>query len=803
MKLAAIVVTSLLMMAIMAEGGDVSYDGRALLINGTRRILFSGSIHYPRSTPDMWPSLIANAKSGGLDVVQTYVFWNIHEPIQGQYNFEGRYDLVRFIKEIRDQGLFVSLRIGPFIEAEWNYGGFPFWLHDIPGIVYRSDNEPFKMYMQRFVSKIVQMMKDENLYASQGGPIILSQIENEYQTIEHAFHEKGPAYVKWAANMAVNLQTSVPWMMCKQEDAPDPVINTCNGMRCGETFIGPNSPNKPSLWTENWTSFYQVYGDEPYIRSAEDIAFAVALFVAKKKGSFVNYYMYHGGTNFGKSSSSYIITAYYDQAPLDEYGLIWQPKWAHLKELHAAIKLNSEALLNGKYITFSIGRAQEAHVFKTDTEKCLAFLINRDLAHEATVQFQNSTYELPQKSISILSNCNNVAFNTAKVSAQYGTRSAKTVESFNQASRWKVEMEKIPTTDSSTWVENELLEQMAATKDSTDYLWYLTRYNKTSGNLNNMIHVDSLAHVTHAFVNNEYVGTVHGSHGSRDAIILNKAISLNNGQNDISLLSVMVGLPNSGAYLEHRVAGLRRVRISNSKDQFKDLSNNQWTYQVGLSGEKSNVFTEQGTKVTDWKTFESFPNQPLLWYMTRFDAPLGDEPLALNLIGMGKGEVWINGQSIGRYWVSFKTPKGVPSQSLYHVPRSFLKPSRNLLVLFEEMGGNPSTITLEAISVTGICGRVSESYPKSIVSLNKYPSVKLHCPKGSAISSIEFASYGSPVGNCDSYSVGSCHSATSRTIVEKGCLGRSGCSITVSPRKFGHDPCPGTFKSLLVAATCQ
>ncbi|XP_020572705.1 beta-galactosidase 16-like [Phalaenopsis equestris] len=659
----------------------------------------------------------------------------------------------------------------------------------------------FSMNMQRFVSKIVQMMKDENLYASQGGPIILSQIENEYQTIEQAFHEKGPAYVKWAANMAVSLQTGVPWMMCKQMDAPDPVINTCNGMRCGQTFAGPNSPKKPSLWTENWTSFYQVYGEEPYMRSAEDIAFAVAQFVAKKNGSFVNYYMYHGGTNFGKSSSSYIITAYYDQAPLDEYGLIWQPKWAHLKELHAAIKQNSEPLLEGTYTNVLIGRAQEAHIFQTDTGKCVAFLINQDSVHDSTVRFRNATYELPQKSISILSDCKNVVFNTAKVSAQYGTRSAKAVEHFNQASRWKVAEEKIPTSDSSTWVRNGLIEQMAATKDSTDYLWYITRYNNTSDIQNNIIRVESLAHVIHAFVNNEYIGTVHGSHGSK-AIVLSKAISLKNGQNDISLLSVMVGLPDSGAYLERRVAGLRRVSISNSKNHSEDLSNNRWTYQVGLSGEKSNIFTEQGTKLADWKTADSSHNQPLVWYMTRFNAPLGNEPLALNLISMGKGEVWINGQSIGRYWVSFKTAKGVPSQSLYHVPRSFLKPSGNLLVLFEEMGGNPSAITLETISVTGICSRVFESDPNPIVSANKYPSVKLRCYNGRAISSIEFASYGSPAGNCDSYSVGSCHSTASRTVVEKACLGRSACSVPVSSTIFGDDPCPNTSKSLLIAAKC-
>lgn len=98
--------------------------------------------------------------------------------------------------------------------------------------------------------------------------------------VEAAFKERGPPYVKWAAEMAAGLQTGVPWVMCRQNDAPDPVvikliiynhlrknmntynscmcmqINACNGMKCGQTFVGPNSPNKPSIWTENWTSQY-------------------------------------------------------------------------------------------------------------------------------------------------------------------------------------------------------------------------------------------------------------------------------------------------------------------------------------------------------------------------------------------------------------------------------------------------------------------------------------------------------------------------------------------------------------------
>uniref|UniRef100_A0A453G209 beta-galactosidase n=1 Tax=Aegilops tauschii subsp. strangulata TaxID=200361 RepID=A0A453G209_AEGTS len=124
---------------------QVTYDGRSLMLDGARRMLFSGDIHYPRSTPEMWPRLIESAREGGLDVIQTYVFWNVHEPIQGQYNFEGRYDLVKFIREIHAQGLYVSLRVGPFVEAEWKYGGLPFWLRGVPNITFRCNNEPYKV----------------------------------------------------------------------------------------------------------------------------------------------------------------------------------------------------------------------------------------------------------------------------------------------------------------------------------------------------------------------------------------------------------------------------------------------------------------------------------------------------------------------------------------------------------------------------------------------------------------------------------------------------------------------------------
>ncbi|KAK6938378.1 D-galactoside/L-rhamnose binding SUEL lectin domain [Dillenia turbinata] len=737
MKTKMVFLCSFMVLLSLINSEDVTYDGRSLIIHGQRKILFSGSIHYPRSPPEMWSSLISKAKEGGLDVIQTYAFWNLHEPQPGQYDFSGRYDIVRFIKEIQAHGLYACLRIGPFIESEWSYGGLPFWLHDVPGIVFRSDNEPFKFYMQNFTTHIVNLIKSEKLYASQGGPIILSQIENEYQNVEGAFHENGPPYVRWAAAMAVGQQTGVPWVMCKQDDAPDPVINSCNGLRCGETFAGPNSPNKPAIWTENWTSQYQVYGEVQQLRSAEDIAFHVALFIAKN-GSYVNYYMYHGGTNFGRTASSFVLTAYYDQAPLDEYGIIRQPKWGHLKDLHAAVKLCSEPLLSGKPQSISLGQLQQAYVFKEDLGKCTAFLVNNDSRNDVQVVFQNSSYLLPRKSISILPDCKNVVFNTAKV---------------------------IP-----------------------------------------KLHYYPLKVSTQS-------RSAHGSH-QNTSFSLRAAVSLNEGVNDIALLSVMVGLPDSGAYLERKVAGLQRVMIQDDTAA-DDLTKDQWGYQVGMLGEKLEIYTEEGTNKVYWGRL-STTNKPITWYKTQFDSPAGSDPVAVNLGSMGKGEAWVNGQSIGRYWTSYLTPDGSPSQIWYNIPRAFLKPTGNLLVLLEEEARSPLHISIDTITVSRVCGHVSDSHPLQVYSWvvdnqsNEYqnhhgqrPELQLKCPQSKIISRIRFASYGTPSGDCEKYAVGSCHSVNSRSIVEKACLGKRFCSIAQSRQYFGGDPCPGLHKSLLVDAQCS
>ncbi|KAL5058072.1 hypothetical protein RYX36_029676 [Vicia faba] len=154
-----------------------------------------------------------------------------------KYNFEGRYDLVRFIKTVQKVGLYVNLRIGPYVCAEWNFGGIPVWLKYVPGISFRTDNEPFKVELS--------LISFHDL------------IENEYGPESKAMGAAGHAYLNWAAYMAVGLGTGVPWVMCKEIDAPDPVINSCNGFYCDD--FSPNKPYKPSMWTESWSGWQPKY----------------------------------------------------------------------------------------------------------------------------------------------------------------------------------------------------------------------------------------------------------------------------------------------------------------------------------------------------------------------------------------------------------------------------------------------------------------------------------------------------------------------------------------------------------------
>ncbi|KAL6185702.1 hypothetical protein ACLB2K_041829 [Fragaria x ananassa] len=259
--------------------------------------------------------------------------------------------------------------------------------------------------------------------------------------------------------------------------------------------------------------------------------------------------------------------------------------------------------------------------------------------------------------------------------------------------------------------------------------------------------------------------------------------------------------------------------------------------QVGLKGEFFKIYTIEENEKAGWAelSVDADPST-FTWYKTYFDSPAGTDPVALNLGIMGKGQAWVNGHHIGRYWTlvapkdgcqeiyyqeAYNSDKcstncGKPTQTWYHIPRSWMQASSNLLVIFEETGGNPFEISINSHAVGIICAQVSEShYPPvqkwfnpDFIDKNgrvndRTPEIHLHCQDGFIISSIEFSSYGSPQGHCQMFSQGNCHASNSFSIVSEACVGKNNCSIGVSNLVFGGDPCRGIVKTLAIEASCR
>ncbi|XP_070034432.1 beta-galactosidase 7-like [Nicotiana tomentosiformis] len=723
---------------LISSATEVTYDDRALKINGERKIILSGSIHYPRSTAEMWPSLIKKAKEGGLDAVETYVFWNAHEPVYRQYDFSGNLDLVKFMKLIQNEGLYAILRIGPYVCAEWNYGGFPVWLNNIQNMTVRTNNPPFMHEMKTFVSKIVDMMKKENLFASQGGPIILSQIENEYGNwkVESEYGNDGKIYIQECAKFAESLNIGVPWIMCQQDDAPDPMINTANGYYADNFY-----PKRkiPKMWTENWTGWFKDWnnGRDPH-RTAEDVAFAVARFF-QKGGTLQNYYMYHGGTNFGRvAGGPYITTTYDYDAPLNEYGQLNQPKYGHLKELHEILKSVEKLLTYGNATQKSYGDDDWQYtttVYEYQGSR-VCFLANANDKNDRIFNFEGKNYTVPAWSVSILPDCVNVKYNTAKVNAPKKVMVRKPNNADNPNGldwSWRAERPShlkpsfINIKKKGVLYANQLLDQKIVANDTSDYLWYITSVDiKESDPLYGgeaVLEIHTNAHVLYAFFNGKHIGTKWAKDG-KYSFDFQQLLKIKPGKNTLSLLSVTVGFPNYGAYFDKVKNGiLGPVVLKSPSGVVKDLTNNQWEYKIGLEGLERKLWEDEDYMHRNWKPAQTLQtNRMFVWFKTTFKTPSGDDPVVLDMMGLGKGTAWVNGNNIGRYWLTSydfekengcssscdyrgnyhpekcATNCGQPTQRWYHVPRSFLRKSDNNLVIFEEFGGHPAKVNVQTVS---------------------------------------------------------------------------------------------------------
>jgi hypothetical protein len=689
----------------------VSYDHRAITINGNRTLLMAGAIHYPRSTPGMWPYIMSMAKQNGLNTVQTYVFWNIHEQKRGTYDFSGRADLRQFLQEAANAGLFVNLRIGPYVCAEWDYGALPAWLNNVPNISFRSNNDAWKTEMKRFVSDIVTYV--DPFLAKNGGPIILAQIENEYGGGD-------TAYVEWCGNLVSNdfASTQIPWIMCNGAVA-NSTIGTCNGCNCFDNGWMDqhrrSHPDQPLLFTENW-GWFQPWGEALGVRSPEDLSYSAAEWFANG-GAYHSYYMWHGGNHYGRTGGAGLTTAYSDDVHLRADGTPNEPKYTHISRLQHIVADRAPAILSQDSVRtpipywdgkqWTVGTQQFVYSYAPS----IHFLINQ-AGSLLFVLFNNQNISMAAYSVQIYDYNQRLLWNSANTS-DINSNNTAIVPIVTGPLDWKFYSEPSKSNLPKIMDANPL-EQLNLTNDETIYLWYRRNISLVQPSAQSVVQVqtrraDSLLF----FLDGKFLGSSEDHSHGQGTITINVPLNLTqfrpNQQYLFEILSVSLGIDNYNIGPGHfDYKGI----VGNVLLDGQSLIGNDtilWEHQKGLVGEAGQIYTEQGSKTVEWNPqWMMAINKPVTWFQTRFDLDhlarqdLNANPVLLDALGLNRGHAFVNGNDLGLYWLiqgncQVSAPCcclqgeircGQPSQRYYHIPSDWLMPKNNLLTVFEDLGAS-------------------------------------------------------------------------------------------------------------------
>ena len=284
---------------------DFQIKNNEFLKNGKPIKIISGAVHYFRNMPDTWDDIFKKIKALGCNCVETYCAWNMHEKIQGQYDFSGNLDIAAFIRMAQKEDLMVIVRPGPYICAEWEFGGLPWWIMVNDDMEIRCMNKQYIQCFEDYLDKLFEEIRP--LLCTNGGPIIMLQCENEY-----GYYGDDKDYLEYLAKSYKEKGIDVPLFTSDGTQAKnlidgsiDGLLATLNfGSRVEENFKAFNSlyPDKPKMCMEMWNGWFDAWGDSKHhTTSAEDYAAVVDDML--KIGS-VNMYMFIGGTNFGFTSGA-------------------------------------------------------------------------------------------------------------------------------------------------------------------------------------------------------------------------------------------------------------------------------------------------------------------------------------------------------------------------------------------------------------------------------------------------------------------------------------------------------------------
>lgn len=349
------------------------YDQDYFYLDNKQITIVSGAIHYFRVVPEYWEDRLKKLKSCGFNTVETYMPWNLHEEEEGKFNFEGALDIEKFIKLANEIGLYVIVRPGPYICAEWEFGGFPAWLLKEEGMKLRCNYGPYLNKVKKYFHEVFTRLRPYLL--ENGGPIIMMQVENEYgsygmdheyiRNIEQIFHDE---------DMNVFLFTS---------DGDDPsmlnggtlphlykMVNFGSDAKRNFKNLKEVQPNAPVMCGEFWNGWFDHWGEEHHVRDADETANELEN-ILNLKGN-VNFYMFHGGTNFNFYNGANhfgtyqpTVTSYDYHCLLNENGDMTKKYYACQKVLEKhGFKINEYEVLNLPKKTYGkIALTQYASLF--------------------------------------------------------------------------------------------------------------------------------------------------------------------------------------------------------------------------------------------------------------------------------------------------------------------------------------------------------------------------------------------------------------------------------------------------------
>ncbi|MDV6332055.1 beta-galactosidase [Asticcacaulis sp. 201] len=274
-------------------------EGDQFMLDGKPFQILAGEMHYPRIPREYWRDRLRKLKALGLNTLTTYVFWNVHETAPGVYDFSGNLDIAAYVRMAHEEGLWVNLRPGPYVCAEWDGGGLPAWLFpEETGIARTSDPkfiEPMKRWFKRLGQELTPLLIDS------GGPIILTQVENEYGAFgaDHAYMAE-VMQAERDAGFSGLLYTADPSQFIANGSIPGVVagINFGTNYKAEEEFAARAKvrPDGPFFNSELWGGWFDAFGDLHATMEIPPLIASLKWMLDHKMS--ISFYMLHGGTSF-------------------------------------------------------------------------------------------------------------------------------------------------------------------------------------------------------------------------------------------------------------------------------------------------------------------------------------------------------------------------------------------------------------------------------------------------------------------------------------------------------------------------